>query len=120
MNNKTLMKKLVGLYFKPFKTKEDILEIETKAGVLQRAFGVKDYEIDNPIKDFEREVVLSNDEIKAELNKVLEWITYAKENNNYGDVNMYKNRAYYFVEAVNFFNANLASELKNQCSFKRI
>ncbi|MGF9891277.1 hypothetical protein ABEX78_21695 [Priestia megaterium] len=117
MNNKVLMKKLVELDFQPSETKEQSLEVMTKSGIIRRTFGVKDYEIENSIEDYEREPVLSNNEVKAELNKVLDWITYAKERNNFDDVKKYESRAHYFIDAVRFFDTNLADELENQRSF---
>lgn len=121
MQNKLLMKKLVELYFKPLKTREESFEVMTKFGIIKRAFGVKDFEIEipeNSTEDYKREVILSDDEIKADLNKMLEWIAYSKENGCYGDVSHYENRVRYFVDGVRFFNSKLADELNYQYSLK--
>ncbi|KYC83513.1 hypothetical protein CHCC14598_0049 [Bacillus licheniformis] len=80
--------------------------------IIRKAFGVKNDETDKPVRDYEREIILSDDEIRKQFNEELNWLNLAKERRDLGDVREFENRVHYFIEAVRFFNASLADEFE--------
>lgn len=112
MNNVTLMKKVKDLDFHKLTSREDSLKVITQISVIRRAFGVKDVESDTPAKEYERELVMTDDQIKEEFEELnglyqdftkLEYIQESRD---------YKARMTYFIEAVEFFKPELSAELK--------
>lgn len=69
MNNKKLMAKLNDLYTQFLATREQSRRVIMQSGIIRRAFGVKEYKIGKPVKDYERELVLSDDDIRHEFNE---------------------------------------------------
>jgi len=112
MNNVTLMKKVKDLDFQKLTSREDSLKVITQISIIRRAFDVKDVESNTPTKEYERELVMTDDQIKEEFDKLnglyqdftkLEYIQESRD---------YKARMSYFIEAVEFFKPKLSAELK--------
>ena len=112
MNNVTLMKKVKELDFQKLTSSEESIRVMTQSAIIRKAFSVKDIEIETPAKEYERGLVMTNDQLKGEFNKLktfyqdftkLEYIQQSRD---------YKARMTYFIEAVEFFKPELSTELK--------
>ncbi|WP_028393911.1 hypothetical protein [Bacillus cihuensis] len=110
MRNKKLMEKVIDLDTQVLLTRAQSLKVMVQIAIIRQAFGVKNDETYKPVKDYERDTILSDDEIRKQFSKDLEWLNIAKERSDFGDVKEFENRIHYFIEAVRFFNANLADE----------
>lgn len=113
MRNKKLMEKVIELDTQFLATREQSLRVMIQIGIIRKAFGVKNDETNKPIRDYERDIILSDDEIRKEFNQELKWLVIAKEKNDFVNVKEFENRARYFIEAVRFFNTSLADEFEN-------
>ncbi|MCY0092189.1 MULTISPECIES: hypothetical protein [Bacillus amyloliquefaciens group] len=113
MRNKKLMEKVIELDTQFLATREQSLRVMIQIGIIRKAFGVKNDETNKPIRDYERDIILSDDEIRKEFNQELKWLNIAKEKNDFVNVKEFENRARYFIEAVRFFNTSLADEFEN-------
>lgn len=112
MRNKKLMGKVIELDTQFLATRAQSLKVMVQISIIRKAFGVKNDETDKPVKDYERDIILSDDEIRKEFKKELEWLNIAKKRNDFGAIKESESRIHYFIEAVEFFNANLADEFK--------
>ncbi|CAI8774831.1 hypothetical protein KY998_05215 [Bacillus paralicheniformis] len=112
MRNKKLMEKVIDLDTQVLRTREQSLRAMIQIAIIRKAFGVKNDETDKPVRDYEREIILSDDEIRKQFNEELNWLNLAKERRDLGDVREFENRVHYFIEAVRFFNASLADEFE--------
>lgn len=113
MRNKKLMEKVIDLDTQFLGTREQSLRVMIQIGIIRQAFGVKNDETKKPVRDYERDIILSDDEIRKEFNQELKWINIAKERSDFGGIKEFENRARHFIEAVRFFNASLADEFEN-------
>lgn len=116
MNNKKLIKKVKELAFQTLKTKEQSLRVMIQISIIRKAYGIKEYEYElgAPVKDYERDIVLSDDEIKKEVAKYAEWINIDKKRNDYDHIREIQNTIHYFIDGVSFFNKKLANMLKEE------
>ena len=118
MNNTLLMNKVKELDFQPLHTREQSLKVMTQVAIIRKAFGVKNDESNTVAASYERERVMTNEDIKKDFSKYGEWITlnrkHGLEERNHEENNY--NGARNYIEAVEFFDKDLASELKE--SFK--
>lgn len=118
MNNTLLMDKVKELDFQTLHTREQSLKVMTQISVIRKAFGVKNDESNTVATSYERDRVMTNQDIKKDFSDYGRWITlnrkHGLEERNHED--NYYNRARYHIEAVEFFDKDLASELKE--SFK--
>ncbi|MEC0765026.1 hypothetical protein P8898_22275 [Bacillus haynesii] len=112
MRNKKLMEKVIDLDTQVLRTREQSLRVMIQIAIIRKAFGVKNDETDKPVRDYEREIILSDDEIRKQFNEELKWLSLAKERRDLGDVREFENRVHYFIDAVRFFNASLADEFE--------
>ncbi|MEK5071769.1 hypothetical protein [Sporosarcina sp. FSL K6-1508] len=112
MNNRKLMEKVIDLDTQFLATRAQSLKVMLQIAIIRQAFGVKNDETNNPVRDYEREIILSDDEIRRQFYKEIECLNIAKEKNDFGDVKEFESRIHYFIEAVRFFNVNLADEFK--------
>ncbi|MDX5853223.1 hypothetical protein SIM22_03665 [Bacillus cereus group sp. BfR-BA-01363] len=112
MNNKKVIAKINDLYTQFLATKEQSRRVIMQSGIIRRAFGVKEYEIGKPIKDYEREIVLSDDDIRQEFNERISFWNWAKSINDLDRAKEFENIVYYFIDAVKFFNESLAEEFQ--------
>jgi hypothetical protein len=115
MKNKKLMEKVIDLDTQFLATREQSSKVMIQIAIIRQAFGVKNDETDKPVRDYERDIILSDDEIRKQFNKELEWLNKTKERSDFGGVKEFENRVHYFIEAVRFFNTNLADEFENLC-----
>lgn len=112
MNNIKLMKKVNELNLQKLTSREESLKVITQIAIIRRAFDVKDVESDTPAKEYERELVMTDEQIKSEFNKLKTFyqdftrLEYIQESRDY------KARMTYLIEAVEFFKPELSSELK--------
>ena len=116
MNNITLMKKVNELNLQKLTSREDSLKVITQIAIIRKAFNVRDVESDTPAKEYERELVMTDNQIKKQFNDLnqsyqdftrLEYIQESRD---------YKARMTYFIEAVEFFKPELSAELKTLLS----
>ncbi|WP_242288941.1 MULTISPECIES: hypothetical protein [unclassified Bacillus cereus group] len=118
MNNKKLMVKLNDLYTQFLATREQSRRVIMQSGIIRRAFGVKEYEIGKPVKDYERKLVLSDDDIREEFNEHISFWNWAKKENDMDRAKEFENIVHYFIDAVRFFNENLAEEFQKSVTFE--
>lgn len=108
MNNVELMKKVIELDTQKLTSRLQTQRCHCQIAIIRKAFGVKNAETDLPVKDFEREQVMSNKEITQEFEKYVGFWEWAKKVNKPDKVYEYKNSILFFIEAVAFFDAKLA------------
>ncbi|WJE41159.1 hypothetical protein QRD86_00470 (plasmid) [Bacillus halotolerans] len=118
MKNKKLMEKVIDLDTQVLRTREQSVRVMIQIAIIRKAFGVKNDETNKPVRDYEREIILSDDEIRKEFNSELEFLNRVKEKNDFEKIREFKNRVYYFVDAVRFFNTTLADEFEKKVSVK--
>ena len=112
MNNVLLMKKVNALNLQKLTSREESLKVMTQIAIIRRAFNVKDVESDTPANEYDRELAMTNDQIKEEFNKLNEFYQDFTELDYIQESRDYKARMTYFIEAVEFFNPKLSAELK--------
>jgi len=117
MRNKEVMAKVIDLSTQKGGTKEQRNKVSVQVAIISRAFGVKNDEIDKPVKDYERNLVLSDDEIRKQFNEYVDSrdVAVTKQSDLYWSIEELKNRVHYFIEGVRFFNASLADEFEKAC-----
>ncbi|MDF9530610.1 hypothetical protein [Bacillus cereus] len=108
MRNKKLMGKVIELDTQTLKTREQSARVMVQIAIIRKAFGVKNDETNKPVKDYEREIVLSDDDIKKEFNQYVAFWNRTKDRNDMDKAKEFENQIYYFIEGVRFFNDNLA------------
>lgn len=113
MNNKKVMKKVIDLDTQFLATREQSLRVMVQIAIIRKAFGVKNSETDKPVEDYEREIVLSDDDIKKQFNQYMAFWNWAKEKNDMDKAKVFENQIYYFIDGVRFFNDSLANEWKS-------
>ncbi|MCM3191310.1 hypothetical protein ACTOS9_21770 (plasmid) [Bacillus subtilis] len=115
ISNKKLMEKVIDLDTQVLITREQSLRVMIQIAIIRKAFGVKNDESNKPVKDYEREIILSDDEIRKEFNSELELLNRVKERSNFENIKEFESRVRYFIDAVRFFNTRLADEFENLC-----
>ncbi|KAA9007360.1 hypothetical protein F4V43_02415 [Paenibacillus spiritus] len=113
MNNVILMKKVKELMFQTLHSREQSLRVMVQSATICKAFGVKndEYETEKSVAaDYERNVVMSDNEIRNDFNKYMGFLKWVIEQNDLDKQREYKNRLHDFVEAVGFFNKELYEE----------
>ena len=112
MENKKLMEKVIDLDTQFLKTREQSTRVMVQIAIIRKAFGVKNDETNKPVKNYERKLVLSDDDIRKEFNDYVRFWEWAKEKNDMDKAKEFENQIYYFIEAVRFFNVNLADKFQ--------
>lgn len=120
INNKVLLTEIQKWDYEPTKSRIHAKECMYKVAVCSRAFSVKNYEDEVPksqFENYEREQVQTNEEIKNDFKKDIV---------GYQDVSTFEKSLhlqehYYYkiiftIESVEFFNPELAEELKTLLS----
>jgi hypothetical protein len=110
MRNKKLMEKVIDLDTQTLTTREQSQKVMIQIAIIRQAFGVKNDETNQPVRDYERDIILSNDEIKEQFDQQLKWLAIAKEK-KLDQERLLKNQIEYFIEGVSFFNRSLANKL---------
>ncbi|WP_407052921.1 hypothetical protein [Paenibacillus dendritiformis] len=106
------MEKVIELDTQYLHSREQSMRVMVQIAIIRKAFGVKDYETDKPVIDYERELVLSDDEIRKEFDKYLDFLKWSIEKKDIDKQREFKNQIDYFIDGVNFFNNKLADEFK--------
>lgn len=112
MNNKKLMKKVIELGTQSLHTREQSQRVMVQISIIRKAFGVKNSETDAQVLDFEREQVLSDQEIEKEFKQYVGFWEWAIKSYNLDKVKTFENQVYYFIDGVRFFNEELADTFK--------
>lgn len=112
MNNKKLMKKVIELDTQNLGSRQQAQRCMVQIAIIRKAFGVKNAETDLPVKDFEREIVLSNEEITTEFNQYIRFWEWSRKVRNEGKEIEFRNQVHYFIDAVQFFNDDLANSFQ--------
>ncbi|MBR2246133.1 hypothetical protein [Oceanobacillus profundus] len=112
MNNKELMKKVIELDTQPLYTREQSQRVMIQISIIRKAFGVKNSETDAKVLDYERERILSNQEIEKEFKQYVGYWEWAIKPNNQDKARTFENQVYDFIEGVRFFDENLAESFK--------
>ncbi|OUB94141.1 hypothetical protein BK784_21220 [Bacillus thuringiensis serovar medellin] len=119
MKNKKVMKKIIDLNTQYLATREQSRRVMVQSYIISKAFGVKNDETSKPVKDYERAIVLSDNEIKVDFNNYLSLLNWAKEINDMDKAKEFEDRINYFIEAVRFLNDNLADKFKKLLSMEK-
>ena len=111
MDNRKLMEKLQYLWNKKTITSEDSNRCSAQSSLIMNVFDIKTDEINKPIEDFYRMPVLSDDDIKKKFEVCVRNFKHDKEHDDRMQwESMF--RMLYFIDAVRFFNPELAEKLK--------
>lgn len=94
-------------------SREQSLRVMMQDAVIRRAFGVKDDEHEKPFQDYDRQRVMTDDEIRNEFERYKGFYNWAIETNDIDKQTEFRNRINYFIEAVKFFSEDLANEFEN-------
>jgi len=114
MNNVKLMKKVIELDTQTLQTREQSKRVMVQIAIIRKAFSVKNSETDNKVLDFERERILSDQEIGKEFERYVGFWEWAIKSNDLDKAKSFENQIYYFIDGVRFFDENLAQSFKEQ------
>lgn len=114
MENVKLMTKVIDLDTKKLSSRLEIQKAQLQISVIRKAYGVLNGETDAPVKSYFRERALSNEEITKNFNEYVGFYKWAIETNREDKVFEFKNSLHFFIEAVHFFDTELARKLQNQ------
>lgn len=118
INNKVLLTEIQKWNYAKTKSKIHAKECMHKVAVLSHAFGVKNYEDEvhkSQFEEYEREQVQTNEEIKKEMEEDIagyknvsatQYLSHLQE--------YYYYKIIFTIESVEFFNPELAKELKTK------
>lgn len=110
MNNKKLMKKVIELDTQKLNTREQSLRVMVQISAIRKAYGVKNNETDEKVLDFERERIMTDQEIEKELDEYIKfWKSFYKTGGN-DKAREHENRVYDFIDGVRFFDEKLANK----------
>lgn len=112
MRNKQIMNKVIELDTQFLSSREQSTRVMMQIAILRKAFGVKNDETRKPVIDYEREPVLSDDEIRKEFDQYLSFMNWTIDKKDIDKQREFKNQLDYFIDGVAFFNKNLADEFK--------
>lgn len=113
MANKDVMKKVIELDTQTLLTREQSLKVMVQISIIRKAFGVKNNETDKVVRDYEREIVLSDKEITKQFNDYVRFWEVAKSRQENKE-HEYKRQVYYFIDGVRFFNSKLADTFEKE------
>jgi len=118
MNNKKLMKKVIELDTQTLHTREQSRRVMIQIAIIRKAFGVKNSETNAKVLDFERDRVLSDQEIEKEFKQYISFWEWAINLGNEDEARTSETNVYSFIEGVRFFDENLADTFKS--SFQKV
>ena len=81
--------------------------------IIRKAFGVKNSETDAVVRDYEREIVLSDKEITKQFNDYVRFWEVAKLRQD-DKQHEYKRQVHYFIDGVRFFDSKLAGTYEKE------
>lgn len=111
MNNIKLMTKVIDLDTQTLHTREQSHRVMVQIAIIRKAYGVKDYETDNKVLNFEREQILTDQEIEKQFTHYVSYWEWAIESNE-DKAKAFENQVYYFIDGVHFFDEELAQSFK--------
>ena len=112
MNNKVLMEKVIDLDTQTLHTREQSQRVMIQISIIRKAYGVKDFETNQKVLDFERSRVLSDLEIEKEFKRYVGFWEWAIETKDADKAKLFENQVHYFIDGVRFFNEELADNFK--------
>lgn len=118
MNNKTLMKKVIELDTQTLHTREQSERVMVQIAIIRKAFGVKNIETNNRVLNFERDQVLSSQEIEKEFNEYVGFWDWAIKSNDQDKAKLFESKVRYFIDGVRFFDDKLAKRFKESFTDK--
>lgn len=74
--------------------------------IIRKSFGVKNGETDAKVLDYERERVLSDQQVEKEFNDYVGFWEWAIKKNDSDKAKSFENQVYYFIDGVRFFDEN--------------
>lgn len=108
MKNSVLMKKVIDLDTQTLTTREQSQRVMIQISIIRKAFGVKNAETDQPVMEYERKRVLSDEEIENEFHQYLRFWEWAVHCNNPDKAQAFSQQLHYFIDGVRFFDETLA------------
>lgn len=112
MKNAKIMKKVMELDTQYLSSREQSTRVMIQIAIIRKAFGVKNDETNKPVLDYERNLVLSEDETRKELDQYLKFLKWAIDKKDLDKQREFKNQLDCFIDGVDFFNKNLANKFK--------
>lgn len=117
MNNVKLMKKVIELDTQTLHSREQSLRVMVQISFIRKAYGVKNNETNEKVLDYERERILTDQEIEKDFNDYIGFWKWAKTNSTDKAIE-YENKINYIIDAVRFFDEKLANSFTE--SFQNI
>jgi hypothetical protein len=102
------MKKVIELDTQTLQTREQSKRVMVQIAIIRKAFGVKNCETDNKVLNFERNQVLTDQEVGKEFQTYVGFWEWAIKSNDPDKAKSYENQVNYFIDGVRFFDENLA------------
>ncbi|OMD10610.1 hypothetical protein [Paenibacillus odorifer] len=112
MRNKEIMEKVIKLDKETLFSREQSARVMVQIAIIRKAFGVKNDETNKPVIDYERELILTDDEIRKEYEQYLNFLKWSIEKKDLDKEREFKNQINYFIDGVAFFHRGLADEFK--------
>lgn len=109
MKNTKLMKMVIGLDTQTLNTREQSQRVMVQIAIIRKAYGVKNSETNAKVLDYERERVLSDQEVEKSFNDYVGFWEWAIKTNNLDKAKAFENQVNYFIDGVRFFDEELAN-----------
>jgi len=106
------MEKVIKLDTETLFSREQSARVMVQIAIIRKAFGVKNDETNKPVIDYERELILTDDEIRKEYEQYLNFLKWSIEKKDLDKEREFKNQINYFIDGVDFFHRGLADEFK--------
>lgn len=120
MKNALLMKKVKDLDTQTLNSREQSARVMVQISIIRKAFGVKNDETNKPVKDYDRDLVLSDEDIRKEFGQYLRFLKWAIEKKDIDKQREFENQINYFIDGVSFFHQNLANEFRTLLSSEKV
>ena len=112
MNNVKLMKKVIELDTQTLRTREQSKRVMVQIAIIRKAYGVKNNETNERVLDFERERVLSDQEVEKEFKQYVGFWQWAIKKNDKDKAKEFEDKVYYLIDGVRFFDEELANKFR--------
>lgn len=109
MKNTKLMKMVIELDTQTLNTREQSQRVMVQIAIIRKAYGVKNSETNAKVLDYERERVLSDQEVEIAFNDYVGFWEWAIHKNDTDKAKSFENQVYYFIDGVRFFDEELAN-----------
>lgn len=114
MRNVVLMKKVTELSTMRLYTDEQSIKAMVQVATICRAFSVKNNEHEFVVRDYEREQVMTDEDIRKIFNQYMKFLAWAIEKGNKIKIQESEWTLRYFIEAVAFFDRDLAKKFAKE------